>query len=119
MTDEQPEDRLPAQEPVFEASGQRIGDYQLGPVIGGGGMGTVYLAKQISLHRLVALKVLRTELTSDPVYMARFFQEVRLMAKMEHPDLVRAYEAGMDKGQAYFAMEYVPGSDLRTELLRE
>ena len=115
MTARQPENKVP----VFESSGQRIGDYQLGSIIGGGGMGTVYLAKQISLQRLVAVKVLLPELTSDPVYMARFFQEVRLMAKMEHPDLVRAYEAGMDKGLAYFAMEYVPGTDLRTELIRK
>ncbi len=87
-------------------------------MIGGGGMGSVYLAKQISLQRLVALKILRPELAQNGGYMERFFYEVRLLAKLGHPCIVQAYEAGMDKGQAFFAMEYISGMDMKTVVAR-
>lgn len=81
--------------------------------LGSGGMGMVYKAKQISMHRFVALKVLHDNLSSDRVYLERFFHEVRVMAAMEHPNMVRVFEGGMDKNMAYFSMEYIEGLDLK------
>lgn len=97
----------------------RIGDYVIESQLGCGGMGMVYKAKQISMHRTVALKVLRENLVNDKVYMDRFFQEVRLLACMEHPNMVRVYEAGFDKGHAFFSMEYIDGPDLKLMLDRK
>lgn len=91
----------------------RIGDYMIDSRLGSGGMGMVYKAKQISMHRFVALKVLRENLSTDRVYLERFFHEVRVMAAMEHPNMVRVYEGGMDKNMAYFSMEYIEGLDLK------
>ena len=102
--------------PAFGASGRRVGDYLLGQMIGAGGMGSVFLAKQISMQRLVAVKILRDDYSADPVYMERFFREVRLLAKLENPCIIQAIEAGVDRWTCYFAMEYVDGRDLRTEL---
>lgn len=114
-----PEERERGKEagiPAFGASDRKVGDYLLGQMIGSGGMGSVFLARQISTQRLVAVKILRSDYSSDPDYMERFFQEVRLLAKMENPYLVQAIEAGVDRWACYFAMEYVDGRDLRTEL---
>ena len=113
---EKEEQKKEAGIPAFGASGRRVGDYLLGQMIGAGGMGSVFLAKQISMQRLVAVKILRADYSSDPVYMERFFQEVRLLAKLENPYIIQAIEAGVDQWTCYFAMEYVDGRDLRTEL---
>ena len=102
--------------PAFGATGRRVGDYLLGQMIGAGGMGSVFLAKQISMQRLVAVKILRADYSAQPEYTERFFREVRLLAKLENPYIVQAIEAGVDKWTCYFAMEYVDGRDLRTEL---
>ena len=84
--------------------------------IGSGGMGMVYRAKQISMHRDVALKVLRDNLSKDETYMKRFFYEVRLMAAMEHPNMVRVFEGGIDNDHAFFSMEFIEGADLKKML---
>lgn len=102
--------------PAFGATGRRVGDYLLGQMIGAGGMGSVFLAKQISMQRLVAVKILRADYSAQPEYTERFFREVRLLAKLENPYIVQAIEAGVDKWTCFFAMEYVDGRDLRTEL---
>ncbi len=91
----------------------RVGDYVIERQIGVGGMGIVYLAKQISLHRAVALKVLRENLLADKNYIDRFFHEVRLLSGIEHPNLVRVYEGGEDSNGVFFSMEYVEGDDLK------
>ena len=105
-----------AEIPAFRDSGRRVGDYLLGQRIGAGDMGSVFLAKQISTQKLVAVKILRSDCSADPVYMERFFQEVRLLARLENPHIVQAIEAGLDQRTCFFAMEYVDGRDLRTEL---
>lgn len=97
----------------------RIGDYMIESQIGSGGMGMVYKAKQISMRRSVALKVLRENLANDAAYMERFFYEVRLMARMEHPNMVRVYEGGVDKKYAFFSMEYIKGEDLKIAVDRK
>ena len=96
----------------------RIGDYVIESQIGSGGMGLIYKAKQISMHRIVALKVLRDNLVSNQKYLDRFFREVRLLASMEHPNMVRVYEGGNDRGNVWFSMEYVQGDDLNLYLMR-
>ncbi len=97
----------------------RIGDYVIESQIGSGGMGLIYKAKQISMHRIVALKVLRENLVSSQEYLDRFFREVRLLASMEHPNMVRVYEGGSDRGKVWFSMEYVQGEDLSLYLMRK
>ncbi|MBO5959716.1 MAG: serine/threonine protein kinase [Lentisphaeria bacterium] len=96
----------------------RIGDYVIESQIGSGGMGMIYKAKQISMRRIVAIKVLRDNLTSNKKYLDRFFREVRLLASMEHPNMVRVYEGGNDRGNVWFSMEYVQGDDLNLYLMR-
>ena len=96
----------------------RVGDYVIESQIGSGGMGLIYKAKQISMHRIVALKVLRDNLVSNQKYLDRFFREVRLLASMEHPNMVRVYEGGNDRGNVWFSMEYIQGDDLNLYLMR-
>ncbi|MCX7818716.1 MAG: serine/threonine protein kinase [Kiritimatiellae bacterium] len=92
--------------------GTVVGGFQIIRLIGRGGMGEVYLARQRSLDRLVALKVLSRYLAPSPEAAERFIREMRLMARLEHPYLVTAYEGGEDSGVVYLAMAYVRGSSL-------
>ena len=90
-----------------------LGDFEILAEIGRGGMGVVYLARQLSLGRLVALKMLPADLAGDEVALARFRREMRLLARCEHPNIVKVLVSGtMPDGQLYYAMEYVPGCDL-------
>jgi serine/threonine-protein kinase len=79
-------------------------------------MGVVYCANQIALDRRVALKLLAPALASDPGFRARFQQESRLAANIDHPNVVDVYEAGEEDGRLYIAMRWVEGSDLRKEI---
>jgi len=101
---------------ALAAAKSRIGDYFLECHIGSGGMGEVYLARQISMKREVALKILLKELCRDKKYLDRFFREVRILAQIEHPNIVRAIEAGMDGDTCYFSMEYAHGKDLKRQI---
>ncbi|HRR07024.1 MAG TPA: protein kinase, partial [Victivallales bacterium] len=84
--------------------------------IGIGGMGEVYTAEQISMKRTVAIKILQPELASDKSYLERFFREVRTLAQIEHPNIVRAIEAGVDGNTYFFSMTYINGSDVKRML---
>jgi len=95
-----------------------IGGFRLIRRIGRGGMGDVYFAHQASLNREAAVKVLHRSLCRDPVFVARFLREVRLVARLEHPNVVKAYEAGEDCGFRYLAMAYVDGVTLEQRLRR-
>jgi WD40 repeat protein/serine/threonine protein kinase len=89
------------------------GDYEVLAEIGRGGMGVVYLSRQLSLGRLVALKMLPADLAGDEVALARFRREMRLLARCDHPHIVKVLASGiLPDGQLYYAMEYVPGCDL-------
>jgi hypothetical protein len=81
-------------------------------------MGEVYLARQISLNREVALKVLRPDLT-NPLYLSRFEAEAWSAAKLNHPNIVHIYTLGVFDGLRFIAMEYVQGTNLREYLLRK
>ena len=90
-----------------------LGDYEILAELGRGGMGVVYLARQLSLGRLVALKMLPADLGGDEVALARFRREMRALARCEHPHIVKVLASGtMPDGQLYYTMEYVPGADL-------
>ena len=96
--------------------GSIIGDYVIQKRIGVGGMGEVYLAEQRSMMRPVALKVLNAELYKDKSYLERFHREVRTLAQIEHPNVVRAIETGSENGICYFSMMYIAGKDLKERL---
>ena len=83
-------------------------------LLGQGGMGAVYKARQKQLDRLVALKILPPEVGQDPAFAERFTREARSMAMLNHPRIVSVYDFGQtEQGLYYFIMEFVNGTDLR------
>ncbi|MGP8201053.1 MAG: protein kinase domain-containing protein [Limisphaerales bacterium] len=82
-------------------------------IVGQGGMGAVYKARQKQLDRLVALKILPPQTGSGPGFAERFTREARALAKLNHPHIVTLYEFGQADGLFYFLMEFVDGMDLR------
>jgi WD40 repeat protein/predicted Ser/Thr protein kinase len=95
-----------------------LGDYLLKEEIGHGGMGVVYRAQQLSLGRVVAVKVLLLGRYSSAGSVERFRREAQAVAGLRHPNIVSLYEVGESDGQHFFAMEYVDGRSL-AEMLRE
>ncbi len=102
----------------FLDPGTAFADYEVQSVIGRGGMGVVYRARDVRLDRTVALKLLAPEFTAHENFRARFLRESRLAAAVDHPNIIPIYEAGDADGQLFIAMRYVPGVDLRRELDR-
>ncbi len=96
-----------------------IGGFKILKLIGVGGMGEVYLARQLSLDRDVALKIFPPDWAADRERVQRFLNEVRLLARLEHPNIVTAYEAGEDDGVLFVAMAYVNGEPLDVLIERE
>ena len=92
--------------------GVRFGDFEVKKKLGEGGMGQVYLARQISLDRNVALKVLPERLARDESFRVRFEREARQAARLNHPNIIQMYAYGIKDGIPYFAMEFVEGTDL-------
>jgi len=86
-----------------------VGDFEVLDRIGQGGMGAVFKARQRSMDRLVALKILRPSLATDSSYVERFWREARAAARLSHPNIVLAITVGEDHGLYYFVMEYVEG----------
>jgi eukaryotic-like serine/threonine-protein kinase len=94
--------------------------YRLEQLLGRGGMGAVYRARDMRLDRLVALKVVRAELLGDPEARRRFRREAQIVARLQHPSIVSVYDYGtFPDGGAYLIMELVKGEDLRHVLQRE
>ncbi len=91
----------------------RLGDFLLVKKLGQGGMGTVYLAKQVSLDRKVALKTLSKEFAKKSDFVKRFLRESRSMAKLQHPNVVQVYAADSMKGIHFAAIEYVDGQSMQ------
>jgi serine/threonine-protein kinase len=88
--------------------------YQLLETVGKGGMAVVYRAHDLMLDRFVAVKVLREGTSRDPTFQARFRQEAKAAANLSHPNIVTVHDFGLDHGQLFLVMEYVPGTDLKT-----
>jgi len=82
-------------------------------LIGQGGMGAVYKARQPKLNRIVALKILPPAISNDPAFAQRFTREAQALAQLNHPGIVTLYEFGETNGQFYFLMEFVDGLNLR------
>ncbi len=82
-------------------------------LIGSGGMGYVYQARQAELDRMVALKILSPALRNDPAFEERFAREARVLGKLQHPNIVTIYEHGESGGYFYLMMEFVDGVNLR------
>jgi eukaryotic-like serine/threonine-protein kinase len=94
--------------------------YRIEQLLGRGGMGAVYRARDIRLDRLVALKVVRAELLGDPEARQRFRLEAQIVARLQHPSIVAVFDYGtFVDGGAYLVMELVRGEDLRRVLQRE
>ena len=86
--------------------------FELLEVLGRGGMGVVYKARQIKLNRLVALKMILSGEHAGPEQVERFLAEARAVAKLSHPNIVQVFEIGEHKGLPFLAMEFVPGGTL-------
>jgi|GEM_PF-224943 len=86
-----------------------IGGYELIETLGRGAMGVVYKARQVSIDRIVAIKLLKRSLSRSEVFVERFFREARTAAKLNDPNIVQAIDAGFDQGYHYFVMEFVDG----------
>src|ERR671923_884214 len=94
-------------------------DYEVDRVLGTGGMGAVFLGRDLTLDRRVAVKVVAPELASSPALRQRFLREARTIARLRHSNIVDVYTAGEANGLLYFVMQYVPGESLRDYLERE
>lgn len=97
---------------------ERVGRFELIEVLGGGGMGRVYLSRDSRLSRDVALKLIRSD-ARDEVARERFEREAMAMAQLSHPNLVTIYDVGSDGDELFIAMEYVPGGNLSKWLRAE
>lgn len=89
-----------------------LDSYVLLEPLGTGGMGQIFKARHKRLHHIVAIKVIRRDRLTDPRAVARFYREIRAAAKLSHPNVVRAFDAGEWGGQHYIVMQYVPGPNL-------
>jgi eukaryotic-like serine/threonine-protein kinase len=99
--------------------GKTLGGYELISQLGRGGMGAVYKARQTSLDRLVALKILTPSLARNADFIKRFLREARSAGKLNHPNIVTGIDVGEADGYFYFAMEFVDGESLGARLKRD
>lgn len=99
-------------------TGSRLGKYEMLTKLGEGGMGEVWRARDEQLHRDVAVKILPSEFARDPSRRARFEQEARALAALNHPNIVAVYEFGEENSQVYLVSELVEGESLRALLDR-
>jgi predicted Ser/Thr protein kinase len=108
-----PPETAPFQPPSIEEVARLFPQLEVLALIGKGGMGAVYKARQPGLDRLVALKILPPQTASGPGFVERFNREARALAKLTHPNIVAVHEFGQVNGLPYFIMEFVDGLNLR------
>lgn len=101
-----------------DLTGETIGDYLVLRRLGRGGMADVYLSRQLSLQRYIALKILRQDLARDSSYVDRFLREARAAAALVHANIVQIFEVGQHDGNHFIAQEYIPGQNLKMWMRR-
>ena len=104
--------------PQDELTGKVLGQFEILEEIGRGGMASVYRAKQQSMGRIVAVKVLPRNLMHDPTFYERFEREVEVISRLEHPHILPIYDYGQTDGMPYIAMRYLGGGSLEERLER-
>src|SRR5262245_21390859 len=104
--------KMMAHEKPESLIGQQLGSYQILSLLGTGGMGVVYKARDTRLKRFVAIKVLTADQVSDPERKRRFIQEARAASALNHPNIITIYDIGRDGGIDFVVMEYVAGKTL-------
>jgi tRNA A-37 threonylcarbamoyl transferase component Bud32 len=92
---------------------RRFPQLEILELLGRGGMGAVYKARQRHLDRMVAVKILPPDIGRDPAFAERFAREARSLARLSHPSIVGVYDFGQTDGLFFFIMEYIDGTDLR------
>ena len=97
-------------------SASKIGRYEITRELGRGGMATVYLARDPSFNRQVAVKVLPSQFTHDPQFRVRFEREAQVIARLEHPYIVPVYDFGQQGDQPFLVMRYLPGGTLENRI---
>ena len=116
-----------APHPIFSSIGATVfhvgdilgGRYEIQKLLGMGGMGAVYKARDMEVERVVGLKVIRPDLAGDPAILARFKQELVLARQVTHKNIIRIYDLNEADGVKFITMEFIEGEDLRSILLRE
>ena len=98
------------------SSGTKLGPYEIQSLVGAGGMGEVYRAKDARLDRTVAIKILPASFSADPDRMQRFAQEARAAAALNHPNILSIFDIGDEKGSPYVVSELLEGETLRERL---
>src|SRR5664280_1072170 len=99
--------------------GSTFAGYEVESIVGAGGIGILYRARQVRLDRPVALKLVEPEVARDPVIRERLRREARTVAALEHPNVAPLYEAGEEGGTVYIVTRWVEGTDLGTLILSE
>ena len=99
-------------------SGTRLGSYEILSLLGAGGMGEVYRARDTRLDRSVAVKVLPDALGADPEFRERFDREARAISQLSHPHICTLYDVGEEQGTAFLVMEYLEGATLADRLAK-
>lgn len=99
-------------------AGKQIAHYRIDSLLGGGGMGDVYLAFDLKLHRQVAMKVMHVHLGRQEKFQARFKQEAQTIARVDHPSVIRVYDFGQSGDLLYMVMELVTGGSLEDHAKR-
>jgi serine/threonine protein kinase len=95
-----------------DLTGKTLGQYEIGQQLGKGGMATVYLARQTSIGRTVALKIMPAYFMHDPSFLQRFEREVQVIARLQHPRILPVYDYGELEGRPYLVMAYMSGGTI-------